>query len=414
MLELYNTLTRKLEPFTTREMGKIKMYTCGPSIYRQQHIGNFRTFLFEDILQRYMEYLGYNVDRLITLTDVEDKAIDEANNEKIPITDLTKRISDVFFSELQLLKIKKPNHTPSSSTTVEQAAELIRILLEKGYAYWHEHIGRRNVYFDPLKFKDFGKLSRLDMNLWPRKKKRFHKDNYPGTPWNMGDFILWHGYKQGDTVYWDTEIGRGRPAWNVQDAAMITQHLGFTIDIACGGIDNLVRHHDYTISIIEGISGKEFSHYWLHGGHLLVDGEKMSKSKGNVYYPVDLLNLGYQPEHIRFFLIYGDYGKRLNFTFNRMRKTTQKLDSLKQMALNLQETKSNETNDDAKRLVGEILETYEKNMNKNLNVKSAFDELYNILSNLDRLRKENGLSLEDADKATTHLKRIDQVLKVIF
>jgi cysteinyl-tRNA synthetase len=252
------------------------------------------------------------------------------------------------------------------------------------------------------------------MNRWPKKKKRFHKDNYPGTPWNMGDFILWHGYKQGDTVYWDTEIGRGRPAWNVQDAAMITQHLGFTIDIACGGMDNLVRHHDYSISIIEGISGKEFSDYWLHGGHLLVNGEKMSKSKGNVYYPTDLLNLGYEPEHIRFFLIYGDYGKRMNFTFDRMRKTTQKLDAMKHMVLNLQETKSNETSDDAKRLVRDMLTIFEKNMNKNLNMKSAFDELCNVLSHLDRLRREDRLSSEDAYEAITNMKRIDCVLKLIF
>jgi cysteinyl-tRNA synthetase len=221
------------------------MYTCGPSIYLLPHIGNYRTFMFEDMLQRYLEYSGYEVTRLLTLTDIEDKAIDEAKKEN----------------------------------TVDQAVKLIKTLLEKGYAHWYEHDGRRNVYYDPLKFKEFGKLSNLDMSRWTKTKKRFHKDTYPGTPWNKGDFVLWHGYKEGDCVYWNIEIGKGRPAWNVQDAAMVTQCIGFEIDIACGGIDNLVRHHDYTIAIIEAVSNKQFGHYWLHGEHLFVDGKNVQEQR---------------------------------------------------------------------------------------------------------------------------------------
>jgi cysteinyl-tRNA synthetase len=268
------------------------MYTCGPSVYRQPHIGNYRTFLFEDVLQRYLEYSGYNVVRLTTLTDIEDKAIAEAVEAKVSVRELTQENIDTFFEEAKLLRMKTPSYVPRSSTTVDQAAKLIRVLLDKGYAYRHTHEGRQNVYFDPLKFKDFGKLSHLDMSKWPKRKRRFHRDTYPGTPWNRGDFVLWHGYKEGDTVSWDTDVGKGRPAWNVQDAAMVTKHLGFTIDIACGGVDNLVRHHDYTIAVAEGASGKEFAHWWLHGEHLFVEGQKMSKSRGNVHYIADLTKMG--------------------------------------------------------------------------------------------------------------------------
>ena len=246
------------------------MYTCGPSTYQRAHIGNYRTFLFEDILQRYMEYLGYKVTRLITLTDVEDKAIAEAKKENLTIEELTRKNEAVFFQDFKLLKIKTPDYAIRASSAVDQAAKLIAQLLEKGYAYWYTYKGAKNVYFDPLKFNGFGKLAHLDMSKWPKKKRRFHKDTYPGTPWNMGDFIIWDGCKQ-DAVCYVAPIGSGRPAWNIQDAAIVTKHLGFSIDVACGGIDNLVRHHDYTLAIAEAVSGKEFSRYWLHGGHLFVE-----------------------------------------------------------------------------------------------------------------------------------------------
>ena len=172
---------------------KVKMYTCGPSTYQRPHIGNYRTFLFEDILQRYLEYLGYRVTRLITLTDVEDKAIAQAEKERLSVEELTRRNEDIFFRDFELLKIKMPDYTVRASAVVDQAATLIKALMEKGYAYRYTHNGAENAYFDPLKFAGFGKLAHLDMSKWPKKKRRFHKDTYPGTPWNKGDFILWHG-----------------------------------------------------------------------------------------------------------------------------------------------------------------------------------------------------------------------------
>jgi cysteinyl-tRNA synthetase len=390
------------------------MYTCGPSVYRQPHIGNYRTFLFEDVLQRYLEYSGYNVVRLTTLTDIEDKAIAEAVEAKVSVRELTQENIDTFFEEAKLLRMKTPSYVPRSSTTVDQAAKLIRVLLDKGYAYRHTHEGRQNVYFDPLKFKDFGKLSHLDMSKWPKRKRRFHRDTYPGTPWNRGDFVLWHGYKEGDTVSWDTDVGKGRPAWNVQDAAMVTKHLGFTIDIACGGVDNLVRHHDYTIAVAEGASGKEFAHWWLHGEHLFVEGQKMSKSRGNVHYIADLTKMGYRGRHIRFFLLYGHYGERLNFTFDKLRKTSQKLDFFQNLVDNLMKTKLAESSKKAQELVDRLVNCFEENMDNDLDVKGAFDDLFEILSELDNLRIRGKLSSKDAHTAVTNIQKIDSVLQIIF
>ncbi len=414
MLKVFNTFTKKIEPFEPLSDENVKMYTCGPSIYRRPHIGNYRTFLFEDVLQRYLEYLGYDVVRLFTFTDIEDKAIAEATKERVSVKELTQRNAATFFEDAKLLRLKSATYNPRSSTTVYQAVKLIKTLLEKGFAYWHRYAGARNVYFDPLTFKDFGKLSDLDMSEWPRTKRRFHKDTYPGTPWNKGDFILWHGCKKGDKVCWKTGIGKGRPAWNVQDASMVTKHLGFVIDVACGGIDNLVRHHDYTIAVVEGVSGKEFARYWFHGEHLFVDGKKMSKSRGNVYYPNDLIKMGYKKEHVRFFLIYGHYRKRLNFTFKKLDETSQKLDTLKKMVEDLQKPMSTISSAEVKQLVGEISRVFERNMNNDLNVRAAFDELYAIVFQINTLKNQGRLSTEDAIIAITNLKKIDGVLQVFF
>ena len=411
MLKIYNSLTRKIEPFELQEGKEVKIYTCGPSTYQLAHIGNYRTFLFEDIFQRYLEYLGYNVRRLMTLTDVEDKAVDQAKKENLTVEELTQRNVTIFFRDFELLKIKKPDYPVKASTAVDQATNLISELVKKGTAYNYLYRGSANIYFDPLKFSGFGKLSHLDMNKWPRKKRRFHKDTYPGTPWNRGDFVLWHGCTKDDVCY-QTSIGMGRPAWNIQDAAIVTKYLGFSIDVACGGIDNLVRHHDYTLAVVEAVSGRQFSRYWLHGGHLFVDGKKMSKSKGNLYSPSDLLAKGFSGQQLRFFLIYGPYRKKLNFTFSKLSKTTQKLDSFKRMIADLEKTKPTCQTIEEKMLSSKIATDFEDIFNYDLDVKSAFDNLYQKIRELHRIRQT--LSEKEIKNALNDLRKIDSVLQCIF
>jgi cysteinyl-tRNA synthetase len=411
LLNLFNTLTQKTEPFTPAEDMQVKMYTCGPSTYQPAHIGNYRTFLFEDILQRYMEYLGYKVKRLMTLTDVEDKAIDQAKKENLTIEELTQKNEAVFFKDFELLKIKKPDYPVRASAAVDQAVNLISKLLDSGHAYFYTYNGEKNVYFEPLRFKGFGKIAHLDMSKWPKKKRRFHKDTYPGTPWNKGDFVLWHGCKLGD-VCEQTTIGGGRPAWNIQDVAIVTKQFGFTIDVGCGGIDNLVRHHDYTLAVAEAVSEKQFSRYWLHSGHLFVEGKKMSKSKGNVYYPSELLAKGFSGSQLRFFLIYSPYRKKLNFTFDEFLQTTQKLNSLKNMVSDLQNTKPSNQTERQERIISKIATDFESYMNEDLDVKSAFDSLTKTIMKLHAIR--TSLSSKNIKKLLIALEKVDSVLQCIL
>ncbi len=390
------------------------MYTCGPSTYQRAHIGNYRTFLFEDVLQRYLEFLRYKVTRLITLTDIEDKAIAQAEKEGVTVEELTNRNEAEFFRDFGKLHIKRPDHTVRASTIVDQAVDLIEALRAKGVAYKYRYHGSENFYYDPAKFAGFGKLAHLDMKKWPKRKRRFHLDTYPGMPWNRGDFILWHGCRNCDTVCWESEIGSGRPAWNIQDAAMVTKHLGPSIDIGCGGIDNLVRHHDYTIAIAEAVSDMPLSRYWLHGGHLYVDNKKMSKSKGNVLYPEDLTEKGYSNEQIRFFLIYGSYRKKRSFTWHNLEKTSRRLDDFKTVLSSLQKAKSQTSSQNAKNLAHSITVTFSNYMDNDLDVKGAFDALQAAFVSLHKFMLEDKLSREDADAAMVDLREVDYVLQVIF
>ena len=413
-LKLYNTMTHKKEPFNPRVNDKVKIFTCGPSIYRRTHIGNYRTFLFEDLLIRYLEYLGYNIERVLNFTDVEDKAVELAKADGVEIKELTENIANKFYEECNLLRIKKPTYNPRSSTTVDQAVLLIKQLLNKEIAYWH----KGDIYYDPLKFKSFGRLYGLDMRLWPKKKKRFKKDTYPGSRWNLGDFVLWHGCTDGEKVCWDEALGSGRPSWNVQDSAMATKCLGFKIDICCGGIDNLIRHHDYNIAIVEGVSGEEFAPLWLHGAHLFAYGKKMSKSIGNIIYLDDLLKDGYSPEHIRFYLIYTHYRDKLNFTNKHIQETSTKLDEFRKLVDKLLDLKSCASQTKAeptiKKLIDEMLLKFEECMNNDLDINCAFDDLFEDLTKLTSYKDDGKITKNDCKKLSQNLHKIDEVLQIIF
>lgn len=405
-----------MDVFEPKENRKVKLVTCGPSIYQLPHIGNYRTFMFEDILQRYLEYLGYDVQRLINITDVEDKTLVEAARRKSSPSELTQKNIEFFLEELKQLKIKVPDFIERSSSSVNEAVEIVEILLEKGYAYWHMYNGRKNVYFNPLKFEGFGKLYGLDMTKWPKQRRRYHRDNYSGDRWNKGDFILWRGYKNGDSIFWDTKLGKGYPAWNIQDQAMVKKTFDFDVDIWCSGIDSTHRHHDYIIATVEPIVGKTFVNYWLHCAHLFFDGEKMSKRKGNIKYPKDLIKTKCLWNHIRFFLIYGHYRRKLNFTYDNYSKTCDLLISFQELVnkIRVPEGSKHTSSPTAKKIVTSIKTNFEKYMNNDLRVKTAFNSLYDNISKLVTLNEKNQLSEEDSKKAIAQLEEINHVLQVIF
>ena len=217
--------------------------------------------------------------------------------------------------------MKTPDYLPRASENVEAAVEIIERLMRKGAAYRHG----ANIYFDPLKFPCFGNLYGLDMSRWPNKRIRFHRDTYPGMRWNLGDFILWHGCQADDRVCWDTSLGSGWPSWNIQDPSMVARLFDETLSIYCGGIDNLYRHHDYSMAILESLRPYPMARFWLHGHHLLVDGKKMSKSLGNIVYLEMLTNKGFTAQEIRFFLIDGHYRRKMNYREDRFRVSAEKL-----------------------------------------------------------------------------------------
>lgn len=405
MLELYNTFGNKLEVFKPVDTAMVSVFTCGPSVYQRAHIGNMRTFLFEDTLVRYLQYMGHTVRRGMNITDVEDKALREATKENLSL----KRLTDInirkFISEMKLLRMKVPDHLPRASEHINSAVDIIQDLIDRGIAYWY----KGNVYFDPLKFKGFGKLFGLDMSRWPKKKIRFHQDTYPGIQWNLGDFVLWHGHKDGEDVYWDTKIGRGRPSWNIQDPSMIVDYFDGTLSVYCGGIDNLYRHHDYTLAILESIRPFPMARYWLHCQHLFVNGQKMSKSKGNIIYVDTLMSQGYSAEEVRFFLTYGHYRDKMNYSEKTMAGVAGKLGAFRHLVAVIRKLAGRSVPVKCN-ISAELGRAFSENIGNDLDVKSAFDELYLLLAGL----KIENLKPDEASAIIRILQEIDSVLQVIF
>ncbi len=405
MLRLFNTFGRRLEPFRTADNKRATIFTCGPSVYQRAHIGNFRTFLFEDILVRYLEYSGFTVERGMAVTDIEDKAIKEAEKHKTSVKKLTDRNIAQFIKELKLLHMKVPHYMPRASECVDESVLIIKKLIEQEIAYYHGG----NIYFDPLKVRGFGKLFGLDMSKWPKKKRRFHKDTYPGIQWNYGDFILWHGCEISEKACWDTELGEGRPSWNVQDPSMVLRHFRGTLSAFCGGIDNLYRHHDYSLAILEAIKPYPMSRFWMHGAHLFVDGQKMSKSKGNILYTDMLMKKGYSPAEIRFFLMSSHYRKKLNYSDEAMETAAQRLRDFRQRVKMIKK-KAGSARPEESPLSETFEATFVFSMDNDMSVKPAFDAISKMLDKADL----SSMTASQGAGIISTLKKIDEVLQVIF
>jgi cysteinyl-tRNA synthetase len=405
MLRLYNSLGKKMEEFHPVNRSVVNIFTCGPSVYQRAHMGNFRTFLFEDVLVRYLEYTGYRVQRGMNFTDIEDKALKEAHRKKTSLRGLTSKNIETFLGEMQALRMKIPDYLPRASEHVDEAVRIIGQLIEQGVAYRHES----NIYFDPLKFPGFGKIYGLDMTTWPAKKVRFHRDTYTGLRWNRGDFILWHGCRADDRVCWETDIGSGWPAWNIQDPSMVSRYFDESLSIYCGGIDNLIRHHDYSAAILESIRPYPMSRFWLHCRHLFVNGKKMSKSTGNIIYLDTLLKQGYSEEEIRFFLIYGHYGKQMNYREEAMAKSASRLRAVRDRIGEIN-GKAGAPADPEERWTLRINTVFAEHMDNDLDVKKAFDGIASILGNLSPHR----LRAPEASSVMAAIRKIDGVLQVLL
>ncbi len=312
-LHLYNTLSRAKEGFQALEAGHVRMYTCGPTVHDYAHIGNFRAYIFEDLLRRTLTYAGFRVTQVMNLTDVDDKTIRKSRAANLPLREYTRRYVEAFFQDLDALGIERAEQYPAATDHVPEMIALIRTLLEKGHAYRSED---GSVYFRIESLPAYGKLARLDKSGL-RAGARVAQDEYEKD--NVGDFALWKAWDAADgDVAWDSPWGRGRPGWHIECSAMSMKYLGPSFDLHTGGVDNLFPHHEDEIAQSEAATGQPFARYWMHCAHLVVDGQKMSKSLGNFFTLRDLMEKGYGGREIRYALLAVHYRQSLNFTFESL------------------------------------------------------------------------------------------------
>ncbi|MFH1694664.1 MAG: cysteine--tRNA ligase [Patescibacteria group bacterium] len=311
MLKLHNTLTRKKEVFRPNKKKAVGLYTCGPTVYNTAHIGNLRTYIFEDVLRRSLEYLGYEVKQVMNITDIEDKIIKKSVQDKKSLAAITRPYIEEFFEDIDKLNIEKAHEYPLATTHLKEIIEAVRKLVQKGFAYEGKD---GSVYFNISKFKKYGKLVGMK-NVKIKDGARVSSDEYQKD--EARDFVLWKAQKKGEPG-WKSPWGLGRPGWHIECSIMSMRYLGETIDIHTGGIDNIFPHHDNEIAQSEALTGKKFVNYWVHGEHLMVNEEKMSKSLKNFYTLRDIEKKGFLPASFRYLILGAHYQSKLNFTWRSL------------------------------------------------------------------------------------------------
>jgi cysteinyl-tRNA synthetase len=326
-LRLYNTLTQQVQEFTPMDGKTVRMYTCGPTVYNYVHIGNLRTFTFQDILRRWLKARGFVLDHVMNITDVEDKIIRSAMQQNKTIQEYTSVYEKAFLEDTDALRLERPERLVRATEHIPEMVDAIEKLEQKGFTYQSDG----SVYYKISKFPEYGKLSHLDMS-GIRAGARVDVDEYDKA--DARDFVLWKA-KRDSEPSWDAPMGPGRPGWHIECSVMAMKYLGETLDIHAGGIDLTFPHHENEIAQSEALTGKPFSRFWLHAEHLIVEGQKMSKSLGNFYTLRDLFEKGYQPEAIRYLLVSVPYRKKLNFTFEGLKAAATAIDRLRNYKLRL-------------------------------------------------------------------------------
>ena len=397
MLKLFNTLTRKKEKFLP--LGEVVgIYTCGPSVYDHAHLGNFRTFIFEDVLVRYLRFKGYRVKRVMNITDIEDKAIATARKEGKPLKELTEYYTKIFFEDMKTLALQDADVYPKATEHVPEIVGIIKRMMENGFAYRGKD---GSIYYDVSKYRDYGKLSRLKLKVG---KKRIKRDEWGEATSIVSDFALWKSYEKKDgEVFWQTGLGKGRPGWHIECSAMSTKHLGTRFDIHVGGVDNIFPHHENVIAQNFGAFGKNPSKYWLHSRHLLVNGRKMSKSASNYYTLQDLLAKGFNPMAIKYLLLSMSYRRRLDFTFEGIEEAERKVEKIHTVIETLNRA---DGSDDANKLVKKTIRKLMQVMDDNLNTGKALKILEDFTDEVSKINPDK----ESSEKVIETLKTFDSIL----
>ncbi|MGD9781509.1 MAG: cysteine--tRNA ligase [Kiritimatiellia bacterium] len=371
---VHNTLTRQLEEFRPLEAGHARMYTCGPTVYNFAHIGNFRAYVFEDLLRRWLKFKGYRVTQVMNLTDVDDKTIRDSRAAGKPLSDFTAVYKQAFFEDIRALNVEPAEHYPAATDHVPEMIALISTLEEKGYAYRSDD---GSVYFSIDRWPAYGKLAHLD-RAGMRAGARISTDEYEKE--NVADFALWKAWdeKDGD-VAWDSPWGRGRPGWHIECSAMSQKYLGPSFDIHTGGVDNVFPHHEDEIAQSEAASGQPFATYWLHCAHLMVDGQKMSKSRGNFHTLRDVLARGFSGREVRYELLATHYRAPLNFTFGSLDAARTALRRVDEFVARLADAAGSAKPGGLPAWAQSAAERFEAAMDDDLNVSAALGALFDAI-----------------------------------
>ncbi len=404
-LRLYNTLTRQVEEVKPLDGETIRLYVCGPTVYDFVHIGNFRTFVFQDLLRRYISYKGFPLRHVMNVTDVDDKIIDNARKANLSIKDYTARYAEAFFEDMERLGLQKPDVTPCATDHIDSMVQLILKLREQGCTYESEG----SIYYRIDCFSDYGKLSHLDLSQVPTEG-RIDADEY--TKENPRDFVLWKARKEGE-AYWDTVLGPGRPGWHIECSAMSMEYLGESFDLHVGGVDLIFPHHENEIAQSEASTGQPFVRHWVHSEFLLVDGENMSKSKGNQYTLRDILERGYDPLAVRYLLQSVHYRKQLNFTFEGVEQAQSALQRVSDFLLRVREVPAEtDENKNLSEKIAQARTDFEAWLDDDLNTSGALGVLFDLIKQVNVSLERQEVGGANRDQILALIADANQVLAV--
>ena len=407
-LRLMNTYGRKLQKFVPLRRNIVRMYTCGPTVWDYAHIGNFRTYVFQDVLRRYLKYKKYRVIQATNITDVDDKTIRQSKATGVTLSEYTKKYAEAYLADLESLKIERAEHYPRATQHIEQMVALVKKLIRKRFAYQAEG----SIYFDISRFKKYGRLSGTRLEEL-KAGARIDSDEYSKD--EARDFVLWKGWRPEDgDVFWETAIGKGRPGWHIECSAMSMEYLGTTFDIHSGGEDLIFPHHENEIAQSEAATGKRFVKFWIHSGMLLVAGKKMAKSSGNFFTLRDLLSKGHDPVAVRYLLMSAHYRAQLNFSEDALVDAAKALEALRgtyRRAMNIAAT-SERHNVALQNVLSREKKQFEDAMDDDLNTPRAIAAVHRATRAVNRAIDQGEVSMKDTTAIRQFFSSLDKVLGI--
>jgi cysteinyl-tRNA synthetase len=409
MLKFFNTLSGRLEEFRPINEGEVRLYICGPTVWDYAHIGNFRTMAaFGDVLRRYLKYKGYRLTHVMNITDIEDRIIKFSREQGKTIDEYTAKYIAAFLEDFDALGAERPEVNPRATRHIPEMVDIIRRLADGGHAYESEG----SYYYRINSFPDYGKLSKINFagNI-AGASERVDTDKYEKE--DARDFALWKAQESPDEPAWDTPLGKGRPGWHIECSAMSMKYLGETFDIHAGGIDLVFPHHENEIAQSEGATGRQFARYWLHAEHLKVEGESMSKTRGNYYTFRDLREKGFDAAAIRYLLLSVPYGKQLNFTFEGLRGAEKTVESLRDFRARVRATRAEAgSNPELRALAARALEEFEAGMDDDLNTSVALAAIHTLKTEVNKAVDSHALREDDRRDILALVERFNSVLNI--